>query len=184
MKFTILTKGSHMVIQLQNSVLTSNYNSVFVKRVSVFWGYFNIGEQTTLLTVKTTGDVNIGGGYYTFDNITAVLERHGVMLTYFRETAKCQIETTKHDVTLSKTLQEMLGLRRFTKPMILLKGRSLTGGSKVDFNNGLRFKNIHCNLSNKSYNINHWGKPSDVITSVTVPTDRPLPGSLKAGLQL
>jgi hypothetical protein len=62
--------------------------------------------------------------------------------------------------------------------MILLKGRSLTGDSKVDFNNGLRFVNIHCNLASKSYNVNPWGKPSDVITSVTVPTDRPLLGSV------
>ena len=79
---------------------------------------------------------------------------------------------------LSKKLQEMLGLRKFTKPMILLKGRSLTGISKVDFNNGLRFVNIHCNLASKSYNVNPWGKPSDVITSVTVPTDRSLFGSV------
>jgi hypothetical protein len=106
------------------------------------------------------------------------LERHGVILTYFKETATCQIEATKHDVTLSKKLQEMLGLRKFTKPMILLKGRSLTGISKVDFNNGLRFVNIHCNLASKSYNVNPWGKPSDVITSVTVPTDRSLFGSV------
>ena len=72
----------------------------------------------------------------------------------------------------------MLGLIKFTKPMILLKGRSLTGNSKVDINNGLRFVNIHCNLASKSYNVNPWGKPSDVITSVTVPTDRLLLGSV------
>ena len=177
MKFTVLLRGSHTVVPLQNSVLTSNYNSVFVKRVSFFWEYFNITRQTTLITTNTD-DVTIDKGYYTFNDIKVKLERSGVILTYFKETAKCQIETTNYDVTLSKKLQEMLGLRRFTKPMILLKGRSLTGDSKVDFNNDLRFVNIHCNLASKSYNVNPWGKPSDVITSVTVPTDRPLLGSV------
>ena len=148
-----------------------------MKRVSVFWEYFNITRQTTLITTKTD-DVTINKGYYTFSDIKVKLERSDVILTYFKETATCQIEATKHDVTLSKKLQEMLGLIKFTKPMILLKGRSLTGDSKVDFNNGLRFVNIHCNLASKSYNVNPWGKPSDVITSVTVPTDRPLLGSV------
>jgi hypothetical protein len=153
-----------------------------VKKVSVFWEYFNIKKQTTLITVKTSdgeSDVSIERGYHTIDNIKSVLERHGVTITYFRETAKCQIETTKHNITIEKQLLNMLGFNnRFFNPMILLKGRSLTGDSKVDFNNGLRFVNIHCNLASKSYNVNPWGKPSDVITSVTVPTDRPLLGSV------
>ena len=149
MKFTVLLRGSHTVVPLQNSVLTSNYNSVFVKRVSVFWEYFNITRQTTLITTKTD-DVTIDKGYYTFNDIKVKLERSGVILTYFKETATCLIESKNHDVTLSKKLQEMLGLRRFTKPMILLKGRSLTGDSKVDFNNDLRFVNIHCNLASKT----------------------------------
>ena len=117
-----------------------------MKKVSVFWEYFNIKKQTTLITVKTSdgeSDVSIERGYHTFDNIKAVLERHGVTITYFRETAKCQIETTKHDITIEKQLLNMLGFNRFFNPMILLKGRSLTGDSKVDFNNGLRFVNIH-----------------------------------------
>jgi hypothetical protein len=175
MKLTVLLRGSHTVVPLQNSVLRSNYNSVFVKKVSVFWEYFDIEEQTTLITVKTSdgeSDVNIDRGYHTFSDIKTNLERHGLTLTYFKETAKCQIETTKHDITIEKHLLSMLGFNRFSNPMILLKGRSLTGDSKVDFNNGLRFVNIHCNLASKSYNINHWGKPSNVITSVTVPTDR------------
>jgi hypothetical protein len=39
-------------------------------------------------------------------------------------------------------------------------------------------RNSNCNLANKSYNVSHLGKPSDVITSVTVPTDRSLFGSV------
>jgi hypothetical protein len=181
MKFTVFLRGPHTIVPLYNTVLTSEYDSVFVKRVSVFWEYFNIRGQTTLVTVKTSdgeSDVNIDRGYHTFGDIKTNLERHGVILKYLKETATCQIEATKHDVTLTKKLQEMLGLRKFTKPMILLKGRSLTGNSKVDFNNGLRFVNIHCNLASKSYHVNPWGKPSDVITSITVPTDRPLLGSV------
>jgi hypothetical protein len=35
MKFTILVKGPHTIVPLQNSVLTSKYRSVFVKKVAV-----------------------------------------------------------------------------------------------------------------------------------------------------
>jgi hypothetical protein len=66
----------------------------------------------------------------------------------------------------------MIGLRRFGDQLVLVKGASTDGESRVDFNDGLKFVNIHCNLASKSYNVNHLGKPSDVITSVTVPTDR------------
>jgi hypothetical protein len=66
----------------------------------------------------------------------------------------------------------MLGLRRFGDQLVLPKGASTGAESRVDINDCLKFVNIHCNLVSKSYNINHWGKPSDVITSVTVPTDR------------
>jgi hypothetical protein len=181
MKFTVSLKGSHTVIPLQDSVLTSNYSSVLVKRVSVFWEYFNIREPTTIIRVKTNAgdsDVIIPKGYYTFDSIKLLLERHSVSLTYFKETATCQIESTKSDITIEERLLTMLGFNRFSNPMILLKGRSLVGDSKVNLNNGLRYVNIHFNLANKSFNINPGGRPSDVITSVTVPTDRSLLGSV------
>ena len=72
----------------------------------------------------------------------------------------------------------MLGLRRFGDQFVLVKGSSTNSESRVDFNDGLKFVNIHCNLASKSYNVNHLGKPSDVITSVTVTTDRSLFGSV------
>jgi hypothetical protein len=140
MKFTILLKGSHTIVPLQDSVLTSNYSSVFVKRVSVFWEYFNIREPTTIIRVKTDAgdsDVIIPKGYYTFDSIKLLLERHSVSLTYFKETATCQIESTKSDITIEERLLTMLGFNRFNNPMILLKGRSLVGDSKVNLNNSL-----------------------------------------------
>ena len=177
MKFTVLLKGSHTIIQLKDSVLTSNYSSVFMKKVSVFWEFFNISEPTTILKVGGS-DIIIEKGYYTFDSVKLLLERHGVKLTYFKETATCQLESTKNDITIEERLLTMLGFNRFNNPMILLKGRSLTGDSKVDLNNGLRYVNIYSNLVNKTFNINPLGRPSDVITSVTVPTDRPLLGSV------
>ena len=177
MKFTVLLKGSHTIIPLQDSVLTSNYSSVFMKKVSVFWEFFNISKPTTILKVGGS-DIIIEKGYYTFDSVKLLLERHGVKLTYFKETATCQLESTKNDITIEERLLTMLGFNRFNNPMILLKGRSLTGDSKVDLNNGLRYVNIFSNLVNKTFNINPSGRPSDVITSVTVPTDRPLLGSV------
>jgi hypothetical protein len=53
MKLTVLVRGSHTIVPLQNSVLTSNYNSIFVKKVAVFWEFFNIRKQTTTMVVKT-----------------------------------------------------------------------------------------------------------------------------------
>jgi hypothetical protein len=181
MKFTVLVMGSHTIVPLQNSVLTSNYNSIFVKRVAVFWEFFNIRKQTTIMVVETDdGMVNVAvpPGYYTFSDMKEKLEKSGVVLTYHHEYAGTWIKTIKHKVTIKRKLLEMLGLRRFGDKLVLEKGADTGGGSKVDFNDGLRFVNIHCNLASKSYNINHWGKPSDVITSVTVPTDRPLFGSV------
>jgi hypothetical protein len=81
MKFTVFIKGPHTIVPLQNSVLTSNYNSVFVKRVAVFWEYFNIRERTTLMTVKTDDgpvEVAVYPGYYTFNDMKEKLERSGV----------------------------------------------------------------------------------------------------------
>ena len=106
------------------------------------------------------------------------LGKSGVTLTYHHQNARTWIETLKHKVTIKRKLLEMLGLRRFGDQLVLAKGASTSGESRVDFNDGLKFVNIHCNLANKSYNVNHLGKPSDVITSVTVPTDRSLFGSV------
>ena len=181
MKFTVLLRGSHTVVPLQDSVLTSNYNSVFVKSVSVFWEYFNIKEQTTLMTVKTDDglvNVDVAVGYYTLNDMKEKLGKSGVTLTYLRPNARTWIETSKHKVTIKRKLLEMLGLRRFGDQLVLVKGAGTSGESTVDFNDGLKFVNIHCNLVNKSYNVSHLGKPSDVITSVTVPTDRSLFGSV------
>ena len=181
MKFTVFVKGPLTIVPLQNSVLTSNYNSVFVKKVTVFWEYFNIKEQTTLMTVKTDdGSVNVDvdAGYYTLNDMKEKLGRSGVTLTYLHPNARTWLETSKHKVTIKRKLLEMLGLRRFGDQLVLVKGASTGGESRVDFNDGLKFVNIHCNLTSKSYNVNHLGKPSDVITSVTVPTDRSLFGSV------
>ena len=181
MKFTVLIKGSHTVVPLQKSVLTSNYNSIFVKRVAVFSEYFNIRERTTLMTVETDDglvEVAVYPGYYTFNDMKEKLERSGVTLTYHHQNARTWIETSKHKITIKRKLLEMLGLRRFGDQLVLVKGASTDGESRVDFNDGLKFVNIHCNLVSKSYNVSHLGKPSDVITSVTVPTDRSLFGSV------
>jgi hypothetical protein len=83
MKFTVLLRGSHTIVPLQNSVLTSNYNSVFVKRVAVFWEYFNIRERITLMTVKTDDgpvEVAVYPGYYTFNDMKEKLGKSGVTL--------------------------------------------------------------------------------------------------------
>ena len=122
MKFTVFVKGPHIIVALQNSVLTSNYNSVFVKRVTVFWEYFNIRERTTLITVKTDDgpvEVAVYPGYYTFNDMKEKLERSGVTLTYHHQNARTWIETSKHKITIKRKLLEMLGLRRFGDQLVL-----------------------------------------------------------------
>ena len=114
MKFTVFVKGSHTIVPLQNSVLTSNYNSIFVKKVAVFWEYFNIKEQTTLMTVKTDdGSVNVDvdSVYYTLNDMKGKLGRSRVTLTYRHQYARVGIETSKHKVTVKRKLLEMLVLR-------------------------------------------------------------------------
>jgi hypothetical protein len=66
MKLTVLVRGSHTIVPLQNSVLTSNYNSNFVKKVAVFWEFFNIRKQTTIMIVETDDgqtNVDVDAGY-------------------------------------------------------------------------------------------------------------------------
>jgi hypothetical protein len=49
-----------------------------VKRVAVFWEYFNIRERTTLMTVETDDgpvEVAVYPGYYTFNDMKEKLER-------------------------------------------------------------------------------------------------------------
>jgi hypothetical protein len=127
------------------------------------------------MTVKTDdGSVNVDvdSVYYTLNDMKEKLGRSGVTLTYRHQYARVWIETSKHKVTIKRKLLEMLGLRSFGDQLVLVKGASTGGESRVNFNDGLKFVNIHCNLASKSYIVNHLGKPSDVITSVTVPTDR------------
>jgi hypothetical protein len=116
MKFTVLVKGSHTIVPLQNSVLTSNYNSIFMKKVAVFWEFFNIRKQTTIIVVETDDglvDVDVDARYYTISDMREKLERSGVTLTYLHQNARTWTETSKHKVTIKRKLLEMLRLRRF-----------------------------------------------------------------------
>ena len=48
----------------------------------------------------------------------------------------------------------------------------------VDINRGLRRVDIQCDIIDKFSNININGQPSDILTSIPIPTDKTLKGSL------
>ena len=48
----------------------------------------------------------------------------------------------------------------------------------VDINHGLRRVDIQCDIIDKFSNININGQPSDILTSIPIPTDKTLKGSL------
>ena len=66
-----------------------------MKRVAVFWEYFNIRERTTLMTVKTDDgpvEVAVYPGYYTFNDMKEKLGKSGVTLTYHHQNARTWID--------------------------------------------------------------------------------------------
>ena len=48
----------------------------------------------------------------------------------------------------------------------------------VDINHGLMRVNIQCDIIDKFSNINIDGQPSNILTSIPIPTDKTLKGSL------
>ena len=48
----------------------------------------------------------------------------------------------------------------------------------VDINHGLRRVDIQCDIIDKCSNININGQPSNILTSIPIPTDKTLKGSL------
>ena len=48
----------------------------------------------------------------------------------------------------------------------------------VDINHGLRRVDIQCDIIDKFSNINIDGQPSNILTSIPIPTDKTLKGSL------
>lgn len=41
-KFTVFIEGQETVVNLQDAILTSNYEFVFIKRATVFWKYYDV----------------------------------------------------------------------------------------------------------------------------------------------
>jgi hypothetical protein len=78
-------------------------------------------------------NVDIDAGYHSFSDIKTKLEKSGVIVKYFVETARIWLETTNHKVTIHKKLLELLGLRRFKNQLVLRKGSSVGGDSRIEF---------------------------------------------------
>ena len=96
-------------------------------------------------------------------------------------TGKCKIITGA--TTNFENLGLLLGLHKNTEltPSVTLGSPSpvvIVSPNMVDINHGLRRVDIQCDIIDKFSNININGQPSDILTSIPIPTDKTLKGSL------
>jgi hypothetical protein len=113
-KFTIFINGSDKVVTLQDSFITTGYSYVFVKRVTVFWEYYNFPQDVTNALVVSNVNYTVYRGYHTFDNLVQYFSDAGLMLSKVEYNGKCTIKINPGVTTgaqVSSKLPSILGLK-------------------------------------------------------------------------
>jgi hypothetical protein len=176
-KFTIFINGSDKVVNLQDSFITTGYSYVFVKRVTVFWEYYNFPQDVTNALVVSNVNYTVYRRYHTFDNLVQYFSDAGLMLSKVEYNGKCTINpgvTTGAQV--SSKLSSILGLKVNITALVI--NNLVNSEKRVNINQGLEFINISCNLVNSTYNVDTNVQRSTTITSIAVTTKQPLFGSV------
>ena len=188
MKLTVLTKDGEGTLYLRDSLVITEPNEIILNSTTMYWNYNNINVNNDFITVngvKTT----LEHGYWNFNNLKQKLSDSGVDIVEKTPTGKCKITTGA--TTNFENLGLLLGLQKnteLTPTTTTLSRSSSTLGSPspaviispnmVDINYGLRRVDIQCDIIDKFNNININGQPSDILTSIPIPTDKTLKGSL------
>ena len=146
----------------------------------MYWNYNNINTMNNFITVNGT-KTTLAHGYWNFDDLKQKLSVSGVDITSKPSTGKCKISVG--NTTNFENLGLLLGLRENTEltPAVSLNSPSpavMVPPNMVDINRGLRRVDIQCDIIDKFSNININGQPSDILTSIPIPTDKTLKGSL------
>jgi hypothetical protein len=178
-KFTVLIDSYKTVVNLQDSVLTSKYEFVFIKRATVFWEYYNVTEQFDGFRVNDN-DAVMYSGYYTFKDVQKLMrDNGGVDLQPTSTNGGCYIKPgSGNSVFISTYLSRLLGLTMDDSEVVINPDTTYTSKERVNINLGLEYINISCNLVNDSFNVHTEGTRSDVVTSLAVTTTQSLLGSV------
>ena len=183
MKLSVLTKDGEGTLYLRDSLVITEPSEIILDSATMYWNYNNINVNNDFITVngvKTT----LEHGYWNFDNLKQKLSDSGVDIVEKPPTGKCKITTG--NTTNFENLGLLLGLQKNTEltPSVTLVTLHLhlhlvmISPNMVDINHGLRRVDIQCDIIDKFSNININGQPSDILTSIPIPTDKTLKGSL------
>ena len=173
MRLSVMVTSGKKELYLKNPLAITTPSEIVLKSATVFWDYNNIDNDLEDFITVDGNRVEFKHGYWTFDDLETKLKKEGVTLVKERVTGKCTLST--NDTTYFKTLGVLLGLNDYTN---MDAGASMTSHKKVNINRGLKSLDVKCNIVDKSENIDSSGGYSDVIASLTIPTDRTLKGSL------
>ena len=183
MKLTVLTKGGEGTLYLRDSLVITEPSEIILNSATMYWNYNNINTSNDSITVNNA-KVTLEHGYWNFNNLKQKLSDSGVDIVKKTPTGKCKV--TVNHTTNFKDLGLLLGLQKNTKltptPLQNSVGSPspvvMISPNMVDINHGLRNVNIQCDIIDKCSCININGQPSDILTSIPIPPDKTLKGSL------
>lgn len=178
-KFTVFIEGSNKTINLQESILTTSYSYLLVKKATIFWEYENIPQGTMfedrgLSSNSAFSITTLSPGYYTFNDIA---DRLNHKLERTPCDGKCKMTTnTTHSLNLDNKLMELLGF----KSGFFDASTTTKSDEQVNINNGLKYVKVRCNIVDNQCNINEMGKKDDTIVSLPITSTQPLFGSVQS----
>ena len=180
MKLSVLTKDGEGTLYLRDSLVITEPSEIILSSATMYWNYNNINTSNNSITVNGT-KVTFEHGYWNFDNLKQKLSVSDVNIVEKTITGKCKITAT--NTTNFENLGLLLGLQKNTElsPSVTQNSPSpavMVSPNMVDINHGLRRVNIQCDIIDKFNNININGQPSNILTSIPIPTDKTLKGSL------
>ena len=180
MKLSVLTKDGEGTLYLRDSLVITEPSEIILKSATMYWNYNNINTTNDFITVNGA-KVTLDHGYWNFNDLKQKLSVSGVDITEKPPTGKCKITTS--NTTNFENLGLLLGLQKNTElsPSVTQNSPSpavMISPNMVDINHELRRVDIQCDIIDKFSNININGQPSNILTSIPIPTDKTLKGSL------
>ena len=173
MRLTVMIENGKKELYLDRSLVITEPSEIVIKSATVYWDYNNIDNDQEDFVMVDGSKIEFKHGYWNFDNLESKLKEEGVTIVKEPITGKCTVSTVSG--VYFKTLGTLLGLNSYTN---MDAGSTLTSHKMVDVNRGFRSLNIKCNIVDRSKNIGNDGKYSNVVSSLPIPTDRTLKGTL------
>ena len=158
--------GEEKTLTFNNPIAT--YASLLTtNEVTVFWKFKNItNDIDNKKFTKGSGEVELGEGYWDFEQIKKRLKVEKLELTMNVYDNTCDIVNNTGSVVNLKKFGKLLG---FPENKVLAD-KSITHKSPkpVDVNHGLRYLIVTCDLVDKSKNMDLDGAESDVLAFLPV----------------